>query len=346
MAAASRLKPLAAPLLGRLSGHGGPVEEDILQPAEDEAVTPPVLLEGMLDRVTGTDEHSTLDYHLQAATETRVTHAPVVRRVWRDALVRRDGWSVWTTGERYAGIRRAVDLSSSLIDVPVLRYCHSYVSWRYFGHWLTDSIPTALLEPSDGFAWLPSDPGWSHAAPYREALGLPAPGAPIARARRLVTYQDHGQGSLKRARYETLRDRLHQRWRTDGPALSVYLRRGRTGAARLVADEDALVGALVARGWTVVDMASATVDALQSALCRADAVLSLDGSHLTHAQMSLRPGAALVVLLPHDRFTTTHVGLARAHDVSTGLVVMAGGGPDGYRVDMDEVLRTVALTVG
>jgi capsular polysaccharide biosynthesis protein len=162
-------------------------------------------------------------------------------------------------------------------------------------------------------------------------------------ADRLITYQDHGQGSHKQARYAQIRDRLHARFGGGDATGCVYLCRGRTGATRLIVNEAALIDDLVARNWQILDIASASVAQLQRALCRARVVVSIDGSHLAHAHLALRPGALMVVLMPHDRFTSIHLGYCRAHGVIPAMVVLLGAQGGGYQVNLDELLRTIDL---
>lgn len=337
----ARLAPLTAPVLQRLIGPGRP-DTQVLQPAETVSVRPPACLDGMLDRVTGTDENSTLAYHMSVAQETVVTHAPVIRQVWRNALVRRRGFASLRRHERYGPGFGLGDLVGPLTHVPVLRYAHGWVSWKYFGHWLTDAIPSALIEPDTGALWMPHDPSWTHCPGYLQALSLSAlPDRPVV-ADELITYQDFGQGSHKARRYSLIRDQLQARFGSPGET-AVYIRRGRTGAPRWIANEDALVDALRARNWQVIDVAGTSVEAMQHALCPATVVVSIDGSHLDHAHLSLRPKARMVVLVPQDRFTLRQVGLSRAHDVAPGVVVLKGSTEAGYHADLDEILRTVDL---
>jgi len=342
MTVMDRLKPLVAPVTRRILRSVKP-EIDILQPEEIESVRPPALLPEMLDRVTDTDEHSTLTYHLDVARSTVVTHAQVLRCTYRSALVRRNGFATWRHNERYSEGQCLGELIGPVLRVPELRYCHSYVSWRYFGHWLTDSIPSALIDPDQGTLWMPPHPEWSDASDYLSVFDLPVPDAAVVHADRLTVYQDFGQGSHKRKRYSMIRDKLHAHFGDGHSGDVVYLKRGSTGVRREIANEEELVDRITARNWKVIDIADTNVADLQRALCRAHIVVSVDGSHIDHAHLSLRPGAVMVVLMPHDRFTTRQVGLCRAHDVSIGMVVLTGGQADGYFVDLEEVLRTIDL---
>ena len=337
-----RFYPLIAPFAAKLLGPAK-VEVEELHAAETTPVRPPAMLPGMIDRATDGNEHSPLAQELETALATEVTHAPVIRHRLRDALVRRDGFATPRRLDRYAGRVRAADFTDPLTEVGTLRYCLDPVIRRYFGHWLTDAIPTAHIEPELGSLWMPHNPGWGHAPGYLEALSLAPLTAPLVHAEELILYQDYGQGRHKQARYAAIRQALHSTFGGAGGGDCVYIRRGATGVAREVSGEDALIERLVARGWLVVDVATASVADLQRALCGARVVVSVDGSNIDHAHLSLAPGGVMVVLIPHDRFTVRQLGLSRAHGVSPGVVVMEGAAGGGYRVDLDEVLRTVDL---
>lgn len=344
MAFVNRLKPFLAPVMYRLFGEQVP-EAEVLQPSETEGVLPPVLLPGMLEKVTATDEHSILAYHLTACIETVVTHAPVHRRTYENALVRRSGYSTWRHRERYDADIGWSGLQGAIQTLPEVRYCHNYVSWRYFGHWLTDSIPSALIDPQFGELWMPPNQEWGHAMDYLRILDMPIVDAPLVHAEKLIVYQDFGQGSHKRARYNKIRGLLHAQFSNPSNIECVYLRRGGTGVPRWIADENLLIDELIRRNWLILDIATATVEVLQRALCNASFVVSIDGSHLDHAHLSLRSGAVMLILMPHDRFSSRQLGPCRAHQVVPALVVMDGSQNEGYKVVIDEVLSTLDLAV-
>jgi hypothetical protein len=343
----SRLNPLLAPFLSRLVVPGAP-EIEILQPEETEAVKAPVFLNGMLDRITGTDEHSVLADHLQAASALTVTHAPVIRYTYRNALVRRSGFATARYSEKYSRGRDLAELVGPVVRLPHLRHCNNYVTWRYFGHWLVDGIPTAMIDPDDGPLWMPPHPDWAkwgHARDYQAALELPIVAAPVVHAESLSVYQDFGQGSHNACRYATIRNRLQARFGNGSADGYVYLRRGSTGVLRSIVNEEPFVDALVARDWTILDIASASMAEIQQAVCRAKVVMSIDGSQLCHAHLALLPRSVMVNLLPQDRFTSHLLGPCRAHAITPAIVVLQGSQDKGYQVDLEEALRTVDLAV-
>jgi Glycosyltransferase 61 len=338
----ARLNPLTAPVLRRVLKPRGP-EAEVLQPQEVQTVQPPVMLPGMLDRVTGSDEHLPVSYHIAATLRTKVTHAPVLRWTFRNAFVRRSGFATATHQQRFGPSREWRELLGPVHSVPRMRYCYNSVIRRYFGHWLADGVPSALIDPQQGQLWLPFQPHWTHAGDYLRALDLSVVHEPVVQADELIVYQDHAQGSHKRARYAAIRERLHALYGVQEATDYVYLQRGMTGEQRFMANEDAFCAELRRRNWKILDVATSSVAELQRAICRARVVVGIEGSQLNHAQASLRPGAVLVVLNPNDRYNSTHPERSRAHGVRCGVVVLPGSKAVGYHVNTDEVLRTIDL---
>ncbi len=337
-----RVFPLVAPVLRRVLGPSSP-EIEVLQPAETEAVTPPAYLPGMLDRAVSTVEGNDLSYYLDVATETSVTHAAALRLIHRNAIVRRKGFATLRNGENLGPGRNLAELLGPITEVQTLRYCYDDVTRLYFGHWLTDAVSSALIDPNRGALWMPPIIGSTHAQDYLDALGLELAEGPVLHAREMIAYQDYGQGSHKRKRYDTINQRLLARFGGSDPSTSVFIKRGRTGVARAITNEDALIEALVARNWTILDIATASVAEMQRVLLRASVVVSIEGSQLDHAILAMPKGAAMVILVPQDRFLLRFVGLCRARDIRTGFVVIEGRLSDGYHADLDEILRTVDL---
>src|SRR5216684_2597555 len=84
----------------------------------------------------------------------------------------------------------------------------------------------------------------------------------------LIIFQDYAQNSLKRKRYEILRERLCGYF----PAL-VYLRRGNTAVSRVISNEDVVIEALRKRGFVVVDVESDPLEKIIDILMAAKIVV-------------------------------------------------------------------------
>ncbi|WP_157070261.1 glycosyltransferase family 61 protein [Aureimonas frigidaquae] len=320
-------------------------EVAVVQPEESEwCAQPAVHLAGQLERAQKSVEgHATLQEELQACRPGLVTHAAVIRYRLRDAIVHRAGYDAPGFANRI--VSRASPLMSTREGAHIERavYCMSPVSRRYFGHWLQDACATGLMKEQEDSLFLDERPDWSHCAAYSDAFGFSPVTAPTARVDLLTVYQDHGQGSSKRARYRRMRDLLRRAIPVDKPGpKAVYLRRGATGAARLVANDGAVSDALSRRGFTIVDLQDTSVAALHASLRHARLVVSMDGSHLNHIYTAADPGTAILSFIPADRFTATNVGYCRAAGMRFGIQ-LAMPAPGGYQVDIDDMLRTLDL---
>ncbi len=340
-----RLLPFSQSLARKILGPSKKPAPDVIAAKVFAKVRPQAILAGQLDRVTGTDEHSALDFHLGAVRERVSEHAPVYRWTLPNALVGRNGFVSGRIAERYGTGLRAAALRSPVRHVAELRYCHDYVSWRYFGHWMMDSVPKHLIDADMGELWMPHQPAWTHAPEFVKALGLRPAQDKLIYADRLHVYQDFSQGPHKAARYARIRARLHAAFDSAPGTDRVYLMRGTTGAARAIRNEDALVMRLSALGWTICDVAEMSAAQLHRRLHAAAVVVSIEGSQVNHAQLALEAGSVLVCLCPADRFNTNQLGRCRAIGIIPGIVVLQGDAASGYHADPDEILRTVDLAL-
>jgi hypothetical protein len=97
-----------------------------------------------------------------------------------------------------------------------------------------------------------------------------------------------------------------------------------------------------AAGFDVLDLREVGFEERYCRLARADVVVSVDGSHINHAYFAVPDGTPLVVLIPANRFTAVHGGVAHAMGMRFGCVVMDAAGDDTF-ANPDEVVNTVDL---
>lgn len=320
------------------------VAVDTLETGHVEAAPPLHVLPGQLDRVTGgVPGHSEAADELNGALANVFHHAPVTRFVMQDCLVHPFG--VEYNGGHLAKARSLLGrvTASPTEEVERAHYCMSGASARYFGHWLTDACPTALLAQDGGTAILDARPDWPDTPFYAQAFQLETATPTALRVRELHLYSDVSQGLSKRQRYETLKSRMRS-WAGAGETTGqpVYLRRGATGISRVIAQEDTLCDALSRAGFTIVDLAQGSLRQRHQALSGAPVVVTVDGSHVCHAHYAMKPGSALITLIPADRFTMVHRAYAHAMGLRYGCVVLEPG-DGGYRADLQEIRKTVDL---
>lgn len=342
-----RLRPLANALRHRLGARRSLAEAatriDVLEEESVEPVPPLAILPGMLERVTGVLAVDRLETQLEQARATHATHAAVVRYVLPDCLVHSAGVEYDGGNLRKSASRLGRFPLRTVVEVESALYCNSFVSNMFFGHWLTDACPTALLGDDQCPAIIDIRQDWPDAAMYAEAFSLRSAPKAALRVREMHVVQDNAQGMLKRQRYAKLKEELQ---RHVGPTAEqgrpVYLKRGNTGAHRAVAGETSLCERLAQHGFEIIDLATTSFHDRIRRLSTAPVVVTISGSHVAHAHFALPLGAGLVTLNPSDAFTMVHRGYANAMGLRFGCVV-AEPSPDGYVVSADDLLRTIDL---
>lgn len=214
---------------------------------------------------------------------------------------------------------------------------------QFFGHFLIDDSSTALL--AQGFAppRLPMGTArdrWSHAAPYRDRLGIAIPPIGHAVIAEAWVFRDHGMTADRRARMAELRRRMRA-----GGGLrqghGVFIRRA-GGQARNLTNEDEIAERLSRAGYEIVDPARDGVDRIAAALHDARVVCSVEGSAFAHALLSMAPGGAVVAIQPPWRFNNPWKDYTDALDMRYGFAV-ATGQPTQFQLDPDELMRVLDL---
>lgn len=320
------------------------VEVEVIQEQEEEQVPRLYCLPGQLERATlGVPGHSTLDDELKLFSLRSATHAPVIRYTFRDCLVHPhgvefSGGNIYKSGARFQRVP-----AGPIEEISHAAYCMSSVAHQYFGHWLQDACATSLLARPEEALFLDIRSDWPHAREYAEAFDLQPKTTGNAWVRELSVFQDFSQGSSKRQRYATLRERAARHF---APASSItrplYLRRGTTGIARVVQNEDDVVQRLQREGFLVLDMANLSSAEIFRMVAAAPLVVSMDGSHLNHLYFSMRRGGSLLSFIPADRATANNFGYAIAAGIHFGVQVVDRR-DEGYVVDVDAMMRTLEL---
>jgi Glycosyltransferase 61 len=334
-------------VLGRGSLQAIAHRQDVLCPEENTIIRPAIFLPGQIDRVIdykATDpwSHPTKEIEIAEAISTTATHAPTVAYHIKDAVL--------FDGSIYAGRFRHSIADKSLFVSAVHEPYHiktsalasSYFGTKYFGHWLRDDCTKYLLAEEFGLPLCLRAAAFGHQQKYQAYFSQDW--TPIDRARidHLVVFQDFSQNSLKRKRYRVLRERIKARFPGNIRRSHVYLRRGQTGALRIIQNEDEIIDALIKRGFVILDVASDSLDHIIGTLVNANIVVSLEGSHIAHCVFASPENSGLLVLQPPDRFAAMHRGWSECLGIRFGFVVGAVGDV-GYYFTVPEILRTIDL---
>ncbi len=312
--------PINTPLLKRMlkrTVSGGALDIKTLAsktwtlcPAEQAHTPPAIHLPGEIDRIKSVSPWRELDAELASIRGGQVHHACseahlledvelVGAFLYKGAAVSQSGF-----GKRQWRVSGAV---------PLERYTESHLitshmGSHFFGTLLLDDYPLSLLPPEGTHRLQMCTQPSQHNAQYRELLELPmSPAVQRARIDRLILYTDFAQNSLKVKRHEVLRAKLRKNCpRTATFSAGVYLRRGRSGELRLLENETQIEEMLAGMGFDIVDPMALTAKEISSRTLDAPLVVSVEGSHLSHAIFSASETATFVVLQPPDRLCMTY----------------------------------------
>ena len=213
-------------------------------------------------------------------------------------------------------------------------------SHAYFGHWLTEELPlTAQLRTRGAivtthFGRQP----YSHEAGYARVYGVETPRELPRRCAlsQLTVVEGGGLNAAHVRGIAALRQSLVDAgWRPSNR--HVFIRRG-GGSPRRLVNEDAVVDALAARGFAVVDPERAAPEEIARACFGAEVVVGVEGSHLAHGLMQLGRGSALVTIQPPDRFNNPFKDFCDVGGLTYGYVVASPAG-EGFSLPPDLLLQ-------
>ena len=339
-----RLRPFISPVIKKLGIGGEPALPEVLQPEIVETVVPPAILPEAFERISGSDDGSTLEGQLKWLTETEVIHQPVYRYRMKSVLACSNGYYGKSDYQRFKKSDLTSLLSDNMRQVNRASFVNTGVSTRFFGHFVWDACSAAFLDEDVPLFMTPPENCY-HCADYVSAFQLNPISASMILAAELFVYQDFSQGPHKAERYKIMRALLRKQFSSKRTSDYVYLRRGNTGVRRTIRNEAQLLDRLAADGWDIVDIANMTVPEIQERLLDCQVVLGVEGSNMSHANFSVAAGGHMIFLVPHDRVTAVHLGICRANEIKVGFSILSGSQAEGYEADVDEIFKTVDLTM-
>lgn len=334
------------PVINKILAHAGrqrsleEAADDIEEicAAQDGMTLPVFIAGGDWDRVSGFAPGTTREYEQRRMSGGPVRHEATLRFSFRNVLATPNGF--FTPG---ASLNRSgrMDLRAVLLgEIPTFPcgfYALPSIAISYFGHWVNDALPATLLCRPDEALYLPYNPDWSHAARYLELLELDAVRERTVFFRRMSFCLDIGQNENRRERQRAIRSRIRSRFQPTA-AKGVLIRRGMAGARQL-ANEEELALRLTERGFDSCSSAD-TLDRILEATSGADTIVSIEGSHISHALLSAADHAHFVVINPQDRFNAVFNDYMPAFGGRMSTVVAPRRG-DGYVVDIAALLDVV-----
>ncbi|WP_299841314.1 glycosyltransferase 61 family protein [uncultured Jannaschia sp.] len=341
-----RFRPVASQIAKR-TGFGTPelaeaAVEVIEEHPSNTAFSKPVL---MLDEDRAKVERA------QAATSLatqwaiidgrEVTHQATVRYVFKNVLATPFGFFTKHEGfARFGPVRYAEVMSTPIERRPAGFFAASPIVQQYFGHWVRDGMIGAYLRRPHEDLYFPSDPAWTHAKEYVDLLAIDRLQARYVIFDEMSYCRDVGQNAGRAARLERLQAKVQGLF-GDAGVPGAFIRRGRTGVARLLLNEDEVVDALSARGFAIVSSTD-PLEHILRAVSGTPVTVAMEGSHWNHLFLAARRDALHVTINPADRFNNIFADFIdhTPGQLATTVAVCEG---DGYRVDVANLLRLIDL---
>lgn len=313
-----------------------------IHPASRERRGRAIFLDGQLDRVEAVQEQTTREAELARVLGSEVEHAAVTAYELADVTIA--GGSAFASGLWHS--LRPFSLSRTL-RLPAVETVERAAlgctpgGYRYFAHWMLDDCTLQLLAVDYGPPVVIAGPAYSHEPGYRRLWNLECRSLDYARVRTLIVFEDIGQHLHKRKRYEKLRLMLADRVQSPQKR-GVYLRRGTSGVRRFLTNEPEVEHRLSRRGFTILDPTTTSVDELIQACVGSPCVVTVEGSALAHGLVTVAEGGALVAIQPPFRFNNLFKDYTDCLGLNYAFVV-GQRAADGFRVDLDELERTLDL---
>lgn len=327
-------------LTGKKSLESIATKVEILSPEEKNfSCETAVFLANQPAKIKGTMiAGQTVSEALASATGTTVTHLPTLAYHIDDAILI-DG-AIYSGGVKYWIAHRKVP-AKPMLELHSAAVASTPQGARWFGHWLMDDCLTYEIARNFGNIICVHNQFSNQQEQYQTYFSQDWTEFGSARIKHLTIFEDYGHNSYKRERQHQLSQAIQKRFHSK-KATRVYLRRGATGTPRPIANEPEIIETLSNHGFIVADIEHDSLDELLSALCSAEMVVSLEGSHVSHCCFSLRRHTKLLLLQPDDRFCMIHNGWLGCIEAIQGFVVGAKTA-NGYFFPIRDILRTLDL---
>lgn len=335
------------PLLGQLATKVGldttrqaaAVRSWLVEPASETVHRPALFDPEDLRKVTGVAPDSTAKYQMDRLTRARTRHPPVHLHALRDVTLAAGGLFRWNLVDLIGdgGAPRLARADPPVIDHAVM--ASTFLGNRFFGHWLLDDMPLALLAAGHGervgHVGRDNVPT-SHQHDYLARFAEPVRHVREAFFRELLVFDYVTENVGKRSRYATMRTRLLPSSGVPAPTRGVMLLRGASGQPRVLVNEAEVAARVASRGFTVLDPVTARVEDIVAACHDAPVLLGTEGSHLAHGFLPMRPGGTVFVLQPP--FKLDHFWRDRTNCTGGRYAFVVGDAvPGGFRVEPDAV---------
>lgn len=287
--------------------------------------------------ITSTNKPDNLELEQRRMEGYLANHQETVKYKFNNVLATPTGFHVFDA--TFSG--NGSDVFGPILEnnIPIIEkgfYATSYVTSKYFGHWLCDGVPTSLLKEPDEELYLWSPSSWGHTSDYLDLLGIERVNATYVFFKQMSYCKDIGMNSNRRQRIKKIKKELMNK----GTGIEkVYLSRGDSGVLRKIVNEDELTDALHNLGFHIASVYDPLDDIIDSC-AGAKVTVSIEGSNVAHLMMCAAFGADHIIINPADKFSGIFADYASAVGDNVHSIV-AVKEKDGYKVDIPRLVKVI-----
>ena len=336
-----RFTPLTSKIMDKVLGHPTMAETayqtEMVAPEEIIPIPPVQMDDSQREKVTRTGRRTSFAIEWEKINgRPTALHQPIMRYEFKNVLATPNGFFSYTHNYNTWGkLDIAHLMKSHIAEVDHGFHGLRAIGKRYFGHWLMDCVPTTRLRRPDEALFFHTPKDWPHALSYQRLFGLLPLKHDYVYFNTLTFCDDIGKNSHLGERLLEMRREVHAASGNDKRRL-IYFRRGDTGVARTIINEDALIEQLVSRNFEIVDV-RADLDVILQACSNADMIISMEGSHFGNCILPADTKTRFVIINPADRFNNVWSDYLGLLGGKMGTVVAEKDG-SGYRVDISHLL--------
>jgi len=311
--------------------------------SENTEGTKAYYLPNQLDKVLHTSPESNTEQELFRISERKREHASTLAYKIKNSTILHNAVYKDNYRCKYPTRKGKVIGQKIETDTP-LSMVSSFSGVQYFGHWLSDDVTTYILAEKFGTPVCKPNNAWSDKVVYADAFRQNWENFAHGHVPELIIFQDYSQNTLKVERYKKLRKNLRDVYTPLYADQLVYIKRGHGGNnVRIVKNENEIISALQTKGFKIIDLEKMNINKVIPALLNARLVVTVEGSHASHALYTLADNGNILLLMPPSIFTNVHKGWAEALNISYGFVVGDSISDEAFSINIKELLLTIDL---
>lgn len=317
-----------------------------LSPAVDRFSPAAICLEGEFSKALSSLPSSSLDAQARMVQEGVHHHQATVAYCLKNALIADGSTYCGICYSNESNVKRRPLLAGVHNSYETLQLSSNLGSEIFFGHWLLDGTCQEIIAQDRGMgSVVHKRPPRFHEPGYRSILDLHPIEERVAQIGELWIVDDRGINDYKLARFSKILERIKKISDSEsGQPEYIFLAR-RGGVDRNLSNELVLGEILERHGFHFVDCTNMSPFEIVKTFSAARIVVSVEGSHQSHAVLAMPSGGAIITVQPPTRVNL--IAYRRFCDFKKIRQAFIIGEPqkNGFRVDPKKLLELIDLTL-